>query len=372
MSNTITPNLGLTVPTVGSELGPLYATEMNGNWSILDALFPSGGYLSSGININADLPFHTYNATNLRTARFVNLGASINPGTSPLDVYNLYWAGGSLYANNGAASIQITAGNGLNASQTGGFVGLAGTSGVASYNNGPGTFTYTSSSAPSIAAGVISGPLTIRDTAGGVTNGVTLASPASLASPYTITLPTVLPATTALLTVSPIGEVKTGPAVAVSVPTLLNIDSTGTVSTGRAVAVGMQTSASSGAFSTSSLTIVPITNLTVTLTTSGRPIVITTLYDGSGGTNAGYYDLVSTAAVVSTAQVQIAVTGGATATIGTTFMGGSFTEMRFPNSSYFHVYTPPAGTYTLQMQVKVLQSTLTFTAASMVMIAYEL
>lgn len=52
-------------------------------------------------------------------------------------------------------------------------------------------------------------------------------------------------------------------------------------------AVGMQLSASSGNFSTSSTPYVDVTNLTVTLTTTGRPVMVGLMGDGTANTIFG-------------------------------------------------------------------------------------
>lgn len=89
-------------------------------------------------------------------------------------------------------------------------------------------------------------------------NSVNLKAPTSPPSPYGLTMPSALPAATSTLRVSSAGAVSYGSATN-----------------------GAVTSSSSGAFLTHTLTPVQVTNLSVTLTTTGRPVKVLCQGDGS-------------------------------------------------------------------------------------------
>jgi hypothetical protein len=131
MSTTTTPNMGMVLPVPSSEPGPAWATELiTALTSKVDAHNHAGIGLTLGtsaLNINADLPFNTnYNATLLRSTRYVSQSAVLSLGT---DIGCLYNFGGLLYWNNNAGTpIQITtAGGAVNSASalTGPVVGTA-------------------------------------------------------------------------------------------------------------------------------------------------------------------------------------------------------------------------------------------------------
>jgi len=117
--------------------------------------------------------------------------------------------------------------------------------------------------------------------------------------------------------------------------------------------VGQQISASSGAFSTTSFTFVDVTNLNATITTTGRPVVISIISDGSGnysylGTffNAGAtaYGLNINILRSGTEVARHKVEHGLSST--------SFeTSFYIPSSFIYHVDVLPAGTYTYKIQM---------------------
>lgn len=59
----LTPNLGLTVPTVGGDTGPLYAQEINGDLTLLDSCM--GGVNSLNVGGNANITLNTSQSQNL-------------------------------------------------------------------------------------------------------------------------------------------------------------------------------------------------------------------------------------------------------------------------------------------------------------------
>lgn len=116
MSNTITPNMGMTNPTPQSEPGPLYATEISGDINILDAHdhTPGKGALitPAGMDITSDLTFQGNNATNERSTRYTVNNTTLG-GVGDLNC--VYDVNGDLWFNNGSGTpIQITAGSIVN------------------------------------------------------------------------------------------------------------------------------------------------------------------------------------------------------------------------------------------------------------------
>lgn len=152
---------------------------------------------------------------------------------------------------------------------------------------------------------------------------------------------------------------------------------TGTTVGARGVAI----SSDCGTFTTTSTSFVSITNLSVTITTSGRPVKLglisggTAVLDGIFSSNyvdAGAYTNVSERftfkwrrsttdiAVVNIDNVQDSLVLPAN-------VGRSY-----PASSMIHLDTPAAGTYTYDLQVKVNTSSNQFTMIDCKLYAYEL
>lgn len=341
MSTTTTPNMGLTVPGVGSEPGPNWAQEVNGDFSILDRHNHSTGQgvqiTPNGININGDLPFNSNNATLLRTSRFVSQVAPIT-NASP-DVGCIYVSGNELYYNDytGGNQVKITTNGSVNAG-SGSISGLP--SGTASASFSAGTFTW--QSATSTPATMDMGTIIVRETVASG-KGVTIKTVNSLASNYNLVLPS-----------GNAGEVNSFMLsdtsgnmsyAAVDGTTILN--GSGTVSAGvmqtanyaansvtrpKLVAVGQQISSSSGLFSTASATYVSVTNMNVTITTTGRPVVLAILPPGGG----------SSAFFTSDGAIKIAINNGSSniaewalqpAPTGTWILPGSLWFLDVPGAS---------------------------------------
>lgn len=125
----VTPDMGLTLPTVSVTPGPTWATQINAAFSLVDAHDHTTGkglpVPSAGLSINADVSWGGYNLTGLRAARFqsqssnLNLGADIsqlysvlgqptwndNSGTATrlLNIPTSFAAGATLYASSATA-----------------------------------------------------------------------------------------------------------------------------------------------------------------------------------------------------------------------------------------------------------------------------
>lgn len=149
----ITPNMSLLVPEVLVTTGPTYATQVNTALDVVDAHDHSPGngvrITPSGLNINANLPFNQFSATNLKSVSLSDqLSASIGNGA----VYRV--ADDLFYKRGDGTVVQITTSGGVNVSGVGGITGLV----------APASATYT---ALSDTFGWFSGAATFAKTATG-------------------------------------------------------------------------------------------------------------------------------------------------------------------------------------------------------------
>ena len=140
------PNsMGLTIPTVDTTVGPDYANNVNTDLSLIAEHTHVSGQgaqvPTAGLDINADLPINSFNITDARSLRLAVQSGVLAAGT---DIGCIYEVLGDLYYNNSAGTpVKLTSGAAINASAVGGFLGLAGTSGVANYTSWTGTLTFT-------------------------------------------------------------------------------------------------------------------------------------------------------------------------------------------------------------------------------------
>lgn len=201
-NDTTSPNMGLTVPTVGVDPGPDWASSINADLSVIDGHNHSPGsgvqVNPTGLDINSDLPFGGNNATLLRSVRF-------SPQASPLalttDIGCIYESGVDLFYNDGNGNqVRITQ-NGSVAGSTGSISGLTPPA-SASYVSLSQTFVWQSgvnTPANTDTASVILRNLTANS------KGLTLSPPNAMSSNYSIVLPS-LPAATSLLNIDSSGN----------------------------------------------------------------------------------------------------------------------------------------------------------------------
>lgn len=261
-----TPHMDLALPTPGLTPGPTYAEQLNEALEQVDAHDHTTGrgqrVPTAGLHLDADLPFNEHSAVDLRSVRLADQSAVLG---LPTDLSCLYARDGDLWWNNGAGTpVQITDGAGLNASAIGGIGGMDGTDASVTYRHGPGAFEFRQ--ADREAASLDAGPVVIRDPAPDA-YGVTVQSPAGLVEPYTLTLPAGLPGSTLPMVVSSAGAMSTSQIATSHVQN-------GAITRAKLAAVGQQVSGSSGTFTTSSASYVSVTNLSVALTTTGRPVLV--------------------------------------------------------------------------------------------------
>lgn len=122
------------------------------------------------------------------------------------------------------------------------------------------------------------------------------------------------------------------------------------VTRAKLAAVGQQLSSSSGTFTSNVTTATDVTNLSVTITTTGRPVYLMLVDDG---TVAGAS--VQLVRGTSTLNGNVFFVRGSTTVsnqqIGTSITGGTALIHYWPAGSFHHIDVVAAGTYTYKVQV---------------------
>ena len=305
--STSSPNMNLSIPSVGLEPGPQWAADINASLTIVDQHDHSPGYgvpvPPSGININSDLSF---NNNNLIQARSLRMFPQVLTLSAVNDIGCLYVTGVDLYYNDVSGNqIRITASG-----------GITGTPGSIGGLTAPASATYVPFSSTFVWQSNVNTPANMDFASAILRNltvssfGLTLNPPTAMAADFSITLPT-LPASQKIVTLDNSGNM--GAALDVDNNTLgivsnllqVNNNSIGNsqLQSGAAIAniapgtiAPEQLSASnflqgspSGLQSTILLNVYNnIPNQTATLTTHGRPTIIG-IKTAAGGTTAFMY-----------------------------------------------------------------------------------
>lgn len=376
MANIIySANMNLPIPVVGSQSGPDYALNVDSCFQLIDAHDHTSGngvqITPDAININADLPLNGNDLTSARSVRFT--AQTSVPAVTP-DLGCLYVVGDDLYYND-------EAGNAIRITQSGAVAGAAGTitglpSGTASasYSAGPAKFIFQSAS--NVGADLDFASAIIREkVANG--KGVTLSAPAALAADYGLILPAALPASQKFATVDNSGNIAANWAVdnsTLEVSTNTVQVKNGGITKPKLAALGQQLSSSSGAYVGNAVSPTDVTNLTVTITTTGRPVFIGLIGDGSTSLSEIYADRSA-----EVAGVKVYIVQGSTIIANyriqsdTTGSGGT-TKIRVPPSSVSFIDVPSANTYTYKIQAEVTDagSSPSYGFTNIKLIAYEL
>lgn len=387
---TTSPNMNLSIPTVGVTTGPQWAADINIDLSLLDLHDHSSGkgvpITPAGMNISSDLSFGSNNATLVRSVVLTTLSGT--PSST-----SLYTNGTDLYYkdSNGNA-IRLTASGSPN-SGAGNISGLpstpSGGAGIA-WVNASGTFQLLNdASGP---AHIDAADLIMRYTGSYPTpsgNYIALQAPTTLTTGYAVTFPATLPETSgALYTLSTAGTLSytnvdnstlaiAASTIAVKAGGITNTYLGSTAASDNIVAMGglaaaglasnsvtfvkrlprpsstalggVSVSSSCDAFSTASTSFVDVTNLSVSLTTGGGPVMLMLVSDGTGGASRGQ---VSASTVGQIAFLRAA--GG----IGFYEFGNSgIATTTVPAASVTYIDAVAAGTYTYKVQAKVVTGT---------------
>lgn len=236
------PNMGLVLPTDhGSE--DVWDTILDTLFGLVDSHDHTSGkgvqVPAAGLDINADLPFNSggnyYAATGLKAVDFQPVLNSTTTGYACalfVDSSNneLYWR------TAGGVNVKVTDVASLNVSAfTGGIGGDYSSIGaLLDYDDASDTYRLRQQSSLGVRqfAKVSTADLKLYEyQAAGVgavpANAVTVKSPAALASGYTVTLPTALPAAASVVMMSTAGVLSV-PQTAVALPTNCNITLAGT------------------------------------------------------------------------------------------------------------------------------------------------
>jgi hypothetical protein len=333
MAYTISPNMNLIVPTVGSESGPQYATDVNNSLTLVDQHDHSTGkgvqIQPDGLNISSALTFQNNPLTN---AQYLNMYLQT---TAPTVAQSLYVKDGSespalpdLWYFDGTNQIQITSGGQL-APVTASISGIT-------YAGGTFSFEQNQSSLPTTPANLSAGSIIIRPNTAATAYGVELNPPSAIASQYSLFLPSV-PANLSFLTIDSGGNIGTASNVSgaqieantITGSQLVNNTITATqianntittnqISNSAAITVTQLqpitsfTASFSGSNSTTSTSYTNIVSVNATGLVVGRPVFITFTgqngYFGNVGTGNTVFRVAesSTATILNTFQLDTA------------------------------------------------------------------
>lgn len=383
--STTTPNMSLVLPTIGVDSGLTWEQSINANSNLLDQHNHTPGYgapiVSSSININTDFPFNNNNATLVRS---INFQAQPSPISNPADIGCLYVSGVDLYYNDESGNqIQITSGGNVNATSSG-------------ISSGSATASFVSSvlvvnAAANTPADIQGASILLGNS--GVTGSkyLTLSPPSAMAVNYSLTLPN-LPGSTNIMALDAAGNMSAPYSVdnstivissnVIQVPTggitdtqiatqTITQDKKALMTASSTVGVGgFAISPSSGNATTTSASFLPIPNLSVTITTSGRPIYIGLQADGNMS-NASYFSVPYTdSGGANFGLVQSGLGLISFVVIGGGAESGFYTS--FPPGCLWTILNTVAGTYTFQAYWQAPTNALPISAAYMVLVAYEI
>lgn len=268
---TTTPNMGLVLPDPGSTIGPTWASLLNAALEAIDEhthTSGSGVQVSvAGLLINANLPMNDYSLTEVGSVDLTNLSVDLSSGTARLYAYN----GELYYRDDDGTNVRITLNGAVDAGATGAITGLT-SPGSADYSTITETFTWTADTGE--AAKMAVGDILLYRYGEVSPNPITIRSPASLASAYTIEMPAAVPAATHPVVMSSSGVL--------SVPATLGMPA-GSAS---APAYSFSSDTNTGLYSVGADQLGVATGGTLRLTLSTTALTSTVPYYGSAGSDS--------------------------------------------------------------------------------------
>lgn len=343
-----TPNMNLQQPIIGTDSGLTWEQSTNANADVIDAHNHTAGsgvpIPPSGLNINSALPFNNQKATSVGAVEFQDQ-------VTLSDTNAAYTKSGDLFFNDGAGNtVQITSGGAVNATSSGISSGTATASFVSS--------TLVVNADTSKPADIKGGSVFFGNNTTG-SHYAKLQPPNAMASDFTLTLPSV-PASQSFMTVDTSGNMAGYASINQGI-TRSNL-----------AAVGQQVSSSSGSFFTTSTSYVDVTNLSVTITTTGRPVMV---FMAPVAAAISFFE--SSTSTTTTDAISWIKAFRDVANIGETFVhGGPISSnasiLAIPVSSFMWFDVPAAGTYTYKIQVKSQSSAVTTSVFQAQLVAYEL
>lgn len=415
---TTTPLMNLVLPVVGptGQVGPTWGTNNNDAFTLIDSHDHTSGkgtkVPTAGLTINADLTFNGYNAVSLNSVKLNSLGSALASSfTNCISV-----VGGELYFNDGSGTdVQLTSGGAINVSSLGTITGDYGTSSAdLNYNDTTKTFSFKQDATKT--AFITCGSVSIFENVAGA-KFTKLQNTTSQGSDQTVTLWASLPGSTLPVKLSATGVLSTATidtaditnlavtsgkiAAATIAQSNMANDSVGTaqiindnvttakilnsnvttakiadanVTKVKLAALGQQISASSGAFTVVGTSFTSVTNLSVTITTTGgRPVFVGCMGDtgnssyfgittNGGGTNAfGEIRIQRNGLTIYSSELRAETTSSTN------------NRLHVPAGSVWHIDAVSSGTYTYVVQIRLGVGTATAMAANfMTLVAYEI
>lgn len=374
---TTSTNMSMPVPIVGQDPGPQWATDINSCLGIIDQHDHSAGLgvqiTPGGININSALTMGNNLLTNAAGIEFS--AQSVTP------------ANGTVYVNGSDLYFVDGVGNNIRFTQSGSLAGAAGTitglpSGTASASYAAGVFVF--QSATNTGADVDGRSFILRNNTAS-SNGLTLSPPNAMGANYTITLPA-LPASSKFLSLASDGTMSAVWAVdgitlevssnsvqakdgGISQPKLYTRAVSTTAGAGD-IAQAAASGSGGGAQSTST-TPSQIGNQSVTIVTTGRPVLI--MIAGFANT-PGAFNNSSTLAAPGTNGGTLYIlrdgTNYITSQIAQTSVGGAAGNAQvFPLLNW--VDQPPAGSHTYYAYFAINNNNV-FNAFNVRLVAFEI
>lgn len=368
----VTPNMNLIQPTIGFDSGLTWENAANANSGAIDQHNHASGngvqIPSAGININSDFSFNNFSAVNLASSVYA-------AQTSLATLLATYVIGNDLYYNDGAGNtVQLTSGGTVNATSSGISDGTA----TAAFSTG----VLVVNAAANTPANIQVGSVLLGNNVAS-SNFLTLSPPAAMAANFGLTLPNI-PASQSFMTIDASGNMGTASSISatqiaagsITGSQLANQTITGTqiasatVARSNQVAVGQQVSSSCGSYSfTGATSLQDVTNLTVTITTSGRPVMLSLQSDTTGAAAIVQIASSNTIDVLRLLFVRGASTVVNLNNLRSAVAGGVTT---IPSSCYSCMNIIAAGTYTYKVQIGLANSANTATLQNIVLVAYEL
>jgi len=319
-----TPNMALTLPVVSQTPGPTWASEINADLSLIDSHNHTSGKGAlvpvAGLNINADLSLATNALTNVKSLGLLDQ-------VSLVTLNSVYANAGELWWNDGAGNnVQITSNGAVNVGATGNIGGMIGSAAV-NYVSGPLAYEFIDENgnhASLQALAVRFGSVTVSQSPGSAT--------------YSLRLPVSTPAATSFVTATVSG----------STATLAFNSQTGYITRQMQAAVNQQIQSSASSYS---VTTGSATNLSdqISITTTGRPVILGINSTGSGSC----ISILPAADGPVGGKFWFQIGGDITASIGhqNVEASGKNTEyFEVPSSSMNFLWTPVAGSYTVQLR----------------------
>lgn len=358
---TNSPNMNLPIPVVGQDPGPQWAVDVNSSLTLIDQHNHTPGFgvqiPPAGLNINTNLPFNNNSVTSLQAA-------VLTPQISYSTNYGLHAEGLDLYFVDGNGNnIRITSGGTVNATSSGISSGTA----TAGFSSGILVVNAASNTPANIqAASYLMGNNVASS------NYLTLQPPNAMPASYSLTFPSV-PGVLSFMALDASGNMSTVAAVSGGI-TSSNIAS-GTITPQNLAPLGQQISASCGTFTDNSGVFTNVTNLSVSINTTGRPVFVGLIHDGNTSVPGSYWQaasLTSGSAAVS----YIAINRNGSQIYGSQIIsqvgGALFPEIAVPVTTVYQIDTPSSGSYTYIVKLRSLNSNTLATLNEAKLIAYEL